>query len=295
MRTYLCLLLLCYSTLTIAQIGNPIHYPTLRPSHILDEKLDDISFAFSFRILESDYNGPLVRLRRASDNAEQDFFASDNDIVDVVSINTWRSGSNVYVVKWYDQSGLGRDAVQNSTHRQPRFYPTPTVPYFKGDGYNDILLVSNSNLQTVTNNGKEGTVFTLAISTNKSQFSFGAAGGGNRWTGHLNWSNGYAYFDAGSTCCNNPRNFANPINVWAYFTFIRGTNTVIANRNGVEQFNGPNTRGACTQTNSFGISNATGSSIHATTAFAEFIMYKKHVMDPDMSEIEQNAMTFWDY
>ena len=53
------------------QIANYNHYPTIKPSHILDEKLTDISFAFSMRVLESDYTGAIVRLRRASDNAEK--------------------------------------------------------------------------------------------------------------------------------------------------------------------------------------------------------------------------------
>ncbi|HBS11541.1 MAG TPA: hypothetical protein DEO36_03215, partial [Flavobacteriaceae bacterium] len=105
------------------QIAQYNHFPTMKPSHILDEKLDDISFAMSFRILESDYEGPLVRLRRASDNAELDFYHADNDIVDVDAINTWRAGANVYVVVWYDQSSLGRNAIQPTQNRQPRFFP----------------------------------------------------------------------------------------------------------------------------------------------------------------------------
>jgi len=206
-------IVILYIPITIhGAIANYNHFPTLTPLHILDEKLTNISFAFSMRVLESDYNGPLIRLRRASDNSEKDFGWGDNDIVDVAAINAWRSGSNVYVHTWYDQSGLGRDAVQTISSKQPRFYADVAYPYFQGDGVDDYLTIDTPNgLQDVTHAGKEGTIISILQATNNNQYTFGVLYGTDRWSTHTNWSNGSIYFDPG-ICCNNPRSFSNNTN-----------------------------------------------------------------------------------
>ena len=278
-------------------ISNYNHFPTLKPSHILDEKLTNISFAFSMRVLESDYTGSLVRLRRSSDNAEKDFLWGDNDIVDVAAINTWRNGSNVFVHIWYDQSGLGRDAVQTTRNRQPRFYPDATMPYFQGDGSNDHLTVDTPNgIQDVTNNGNQGTVLTVMNATTRSQHSFGVLTGVDRWSTHINWSNNNVYFDPG-ICCNNPRFFSNTSNAgqWTQYTFIKTNTNAIARAGTIEKFNGAHTMGICTRTEDFAIGWATGdqSGNHATTSFTEMIMYKTDIATSEYEEIEENAMTFW--
>jgi len=277
------------------QIAQYNHFPTMKPSHILDEKLDDISFAMSFRILESDYEGPLVRLRRASDNAELDFYHADNDIVDVDAINTWRAGANVYVVVWYDQSSLGRNAIQPTQNRQPRFFPNAAKPYFQGDGSNDHLEVQTS-IQIVTNAGVNGTVLMVASATKKNQHTFGVLRGSNRWSSHVNWSNNNLYFDPG-ICCNNPRSYSNgaSVGVWKQYTFYKTNTHVVARLNGVQKINGTHTKGRCTINDNFTIGWANGNQAwaHSTTLFQEFIMYSSDVSTAYYEEIENNAMTFW--
>lgn len=282
---------------TYAQIAQYNHFPTLKPLHILDGNLSNISFALSMRVLESDYVGPLVRLRRSSDNAELDFSWSDNDIVDISGIDTWRNGSDVYIVRWYDQSGLGRDAVQNIANNQPRFYPDTNIPYFQGDGSNDHLTIDTPNgIQDVTNAGVEGTVLSVMSATTKEQHTFGVLTDADRWSSHVNWSNNYLYFDPG-ICCNDPRNFSNSTNVnnWAHYTFIKTDTHVIARSNGVEKFNGLHTTGRCTRTEDFAIGWATGnqSTNHATTSFSEFIMYNTNIINTQYQAIEENTIIFW--
>lgn len=276
------------------QIAQYNQFPTMRPSHILDEKLDDISFAFGMRILESDYEGPLVQLRRASDNAIQDFYAADLDIVDVDAIDTWRAGTDVFVVRWYDQSGLGRDAIQNIQNRQPQFFPDPTQPYFQGDGTNDKLEVGVS-IQLLTNAGVNGTVLAILTATRKNQLSFGALVSRDRWSVHVNWGNGNMYFDPGY-CCNNPRSFNNVAfeGIWSQYTFLKGTTTVTARQQGAQKFTGLHTSGRCTLNLNFALCHANGTaSAYATTKFLEMIMYRTDISAVDYEEIEENQMTFW--
>jgi len=296
-QLYVFIIVILVPIVGYAQIGNYNHFPTMKPSHILDENLENISFAFGMRVLESDYNGPLIRLRRASDNAEQDFGWKDNDIVDIEAINSWRNGSNIYMHTWYDQSGLGRDAIQTDTSRQPRFYPDVTKPYFQGDGSNDHLTVDTPNgIQDVTNNGNQGTVLAVMQATKKSQHTFGVLTGLDRWSTHLNWSNSNVYFDPG-ICCNNPRFFANANNAgqWTQYTFMKTNTHAIARANSIEKFNGTHNKGRCTRTEDFAIGWATGneSGNHATTHFLEFIMYRFDISLLQYTQIESNTMTFW--
>lgn len=277
------------SQFSFGQIAQYNNFPTMHYYHILDDKLDSISFALSMRQINTSYVGPLIRLRRASDNAQLDFCKGKKDIVDIDSINSWRNGSNVFVVTWYDQSGLGRNAVQANTTFQPQFIPNDTLPYFFGDGINDKLDVPVS-IQLLSNNGANGTVFSVLYATNRNQVSWGSSGGG-RWFTHLNWGNGQAYFDPGD-CCNNPRSFVNPGNTWSTITCIRTNTHVIMNRNNIQQINGTYTLNNITGTSTFGILHAGGGS-HATNRFTELIMYRFDIAPTKISNIEQDQISFW--
>ena len=102
--------------------------------------------AYSLRALNG--NGDLVvRVRRASDNAEQDFTAAE------VSNGTLESFCGVgdgFVETWYDQSGNGNDATQSVAASQPKIV---SAGVFLGevdfDGVNDSLETTNSNLCNV--------------------------------------------------------------------------------------------------------------------------------------------------
>ena len=285
--------ILVYSAITTYN-----HYPILKPSHILDEKKSDISFAFSMRVLESDFDGSLIKLRRSSDNALQNFGWGDDDKVDIAAINLWRSGSNVYLHTWYDQSGLERDAVQTVNTRQPRFYPDATIPYFQGDGDDDHLIIDTPNgIQDVTNSGDEGTVLAIMRATAKNQHTFGVLRYTNRWSTHVNWGNNTLYFDSGSCCDSSSRSIYNASNVnqWTLYTFMHTNSHTIFRINAIEKSNKPSNNTRCTLTDDFAIGWANGDGLdkHSNTSFLEFIMYKKDVPSNIYQKIEENSMTFW--
>ncbi len=291
-------------------------YPTMQPQpqHILDEKLENVSFAFSHRNLVSDYNGPLIRLRRVSDNVELDFYADGAGIVDLAAINNWRSGANVYVTVWYDQSGLNHHAIQANITQQPQFIPDPTLPHLVGDGSNDILLVQE-DFQNLTENGKNGSVLGVFFATDRAGIAFGVNTASERWLTHINWSNKQCYFDPGY-CCNNPRSFFNyppthatnpgSLTKWDQYSFVRRndlsnstTDRTIMRLGGIEKVNGglPDNQ-SCNLTYNFGICAASSSisgspSVSSNTKFVEIIMYKTGLSDTELEEIEQNQIGFW--
>lgn len=75
--------------------------------------------AWSLRKVVSDYTGAAVRVRRSTDNAEQDFgFASG--VLDQAALTTWLGAASGFVVTLYDQTGNGRHLTQATAGNQPR-------------------------------------------------------------------------------------------------------------------------------------------------------------------------------
>jgi hypothetical protein len=73
--------------------------------------------AYSLRNLSLYYTGNVVRVRRSSDNAEQDFTAAQ---VTNGTLTTFCGAGNGFVQTWYDQSGNARHATQTTTANQPQ-------------------------------------------------------------------------------------------------------------------------------------------------------------------------------
>jgi hypothetical protein len=83
--------------------------------------------AYSLRDLTFLRGGPVVRVRRSSDNAESDFTATQ---VSDGTLATFCGAGNGFVRTWYDQSGNGNHAI-NSTNtvgsRQPQIVTSGAV------------------------------------------------------------------------------------------------------------------------------------------------------------------------
>jgi hypothetical protein len=82
--------------------------------------------AYSLRKLKSTYAGPAIRLRRASDNAEQDinflgFVPGLGSPLDMAAANAHCAATSCFIAIWYDQSGNARDMVQATPANQPAF------------------------------------------------------------------------------------------------------------------------------------------------------------------------------
>jgi hypothetical protein len=73
--------------------------------------------AYSLRNLTITNDAPVVRVRRSSDNTEQDFTAAQ---VTNGTLTTFCGAGNGFVRTWYDQSGNGNHAIQATTGSQPQ-------------------------------------------------------------------------------------------------------------------------------------------------------------------------------
>jgi hypothetical protein len=75
--------------------------------------------AYSVRKLKAAYTGSAIRVRRSSDNTEQDIGFISNDL-DTSSLASFCGSGNGFVTTWYDQSGNARDVTQETAANQPQ-------------------------------------------------------------------------------------------------------------------------------------------------------------------------------
>jgi hypothetical protein len=69
----------------------------------------------------------LVKVRRASDNAEQDIYANYDGTLNTSSLESFCSGTDGFVETWYDQSGNARNATEATAANQPKIVSSGTV------------------------------------------------------------------------------------------------------------------------------------------------------------------------
>jgi len=103
------------TTATLEEIAAVRYTPPPPPSGILLVDYPGASAAYSLRNL-IDTTTNVVRVRRSSDNTEQDFTATE--ITDG-TLTTFTGANDGFVTTWYDQSGNGQDAVQATANIQP--------------------------------------------------------------------------------------------------------------------------------------------------------------------------------
>lgn len=165
--------------------------------------LDSLSVtaAYGLRKLSSSYSGYCIKVRRASDNAEQDIGFSGNDL-DTAALASFCSGTNGFIKTWYDQSGNSKNASVSSTGRQPQIVSSGTVlvdangnPYADFDGTDDILPLVDTALGLT----QAFSVMVVALRdvTTNEQIIFNCSNGSCYLGANPSGGNWYAY--AGAT------------------------------------------------------------------------------------------------
>jgi hypothetical protein len=84
-------------------MNNRILRPLARP--LLLDAVPGAAAAYSLRQLSNAYTGPVVTVRRSSDNAEADFKASE---IDDGTLAAFCGAGDGLVKTWHDQSGNGK-------------------------------------------------------------------------------------------------------------------------------------------------------------------------------------------
>ena len=150
--------------------------------------LDDYSgaaAAYSLRLLRSAYTGSAIEVRRASDNSTQDIGFVNNEL-DVSTLESFCSGTNGFLTKWYDQSGNGYDATQTTAANQPQIVSSGSVilengkPSINFDGSDDFLQNTSFNTTAATSGMSHIRVYSTNVDAASNQggsfYSFGNSG-----------------------------------------------------------------------------------------------------------------------
>lgn len=88
------------------------------PYNYLLDDYPGAAVAYSLRKLRTAYSGNCIRVRRSSDNTEQDIGFSNN-LLDQSSLLSFCGAGDGFVTRIYDQSGVNNYAGQGTLNRQP--------------------------------------------------------------------------------------------------------------------------------------------------------------------------------
>ena len=140
-------------------LANIVYWSTAAAFTGLLDTYPGATFAYSLRLLKSDYSGNAVKVRRASDNAEQDIGFVNNEL-DTASLETFCSGTDGFVTTWYDQSANANNAIQASAANQPQIVSSGTsLGYIQSFGSGAGITTLDSTANGYFNNADFSTFF----------------------------------------------------------------------------------------------------------------------------------------
>jgi len=296
---------------------------------LLDQFGINPSFAFSSRKLREAYTGFSVRIRRSTDNAEADISFDNTSVTDnsiatlavlgnsgltigsTMLLSNFRSGATIYVTIWYDQGTNGFNAVQTVASIQPIFVMNSngfsnSMPSIAFTGNLKQQLVVNQTSSVLLTNSLRGTLGLIAkpaapVSINNSIGYFDPSNMSNRWSCHLNWTDGNCYTDLGSATDMN-RSFSNVANenINKQYLILRNTNSKTTKVSGVFKQNNValNLTSPLTTGGAFGIGVSFGSNINPTDNgysghFSEIILFNDALNATQVNILENNQIIFW--
>jgi len=115
--------------------------------------------AYSLRKLRTLYTGNAIRVRRSSDNAEQNI-GFVGDVLDTSALLSFCGSGSGFVTTFYDQSGNGKNNVQSSAVSQPRIVLSGVLETLNSKP--TINYISNTFTGTSTQDVTAQSIFTVA-------------------------------------------------------------------------------------------------------------------------------------
>ena len=132
---------------TIGRVGWRTFGSAAPTSSYLLDTYGGASTAYSLRKLSSTYTGSAIRVRRSSDNTEQNIGFDESGNLDTTSLLAFVGSVNGFVTTWYNQSGVNH-AIQSIASDQPQIVLSGVInkinnkPAVKFDGYSSLNLTT---------------------------------------------------------------------------------------------------------------------------------------------------------
>jgi hypothetical protein len=128
-----------------------------------------VSWCVSVRKIVTAYAGSCMRVRRTSDNTEQDIGFDGSGLLDVAALESFCSGTDGRVRTWYDQSGNGINWQQATAGTQPFICRSGAtvlingVPAVRQIGYESAGSVSKLGFTLTSTGANPSTMFQVAF------------------------------------------------------------------------------------------------------------------------------------
>ena len=263
--------------------------------YILDSLTASSKAAYSLRKLLTAGTDEPIRIRRSSDDAEQDITFHTNDAITLdskiengtTSLETWIGSNDGYIDTWYDQTANGNDATEATTTKQLRII------------VGGVFETSNSLPACRTVSGEKGVEKTFAsaltqpytissvIETTSSDKTWYYGGGTSALFGHFN---GKHEWYAGTDLINTGLSISLDYNV--YTNIFNGSSST-AYRNGTDIYSGTVAIGSNTLPGiTIGHSNL-GSPNTSDISFGEVIIFDSSLSTSDRETLESDQASYY--
>jgi hypothetical protein len=179
-------------------VGNGAISNETKPSNIpILDRFPGAAAAYSLRKLRSGYAGAAIRVRRSSDNAEQDILFGNNGTINENQLISFIGGNSGFVSVWYDQSLNGLNASRTVQLEQPRIVLSGVVDKsnFKigivGDTVDYLETPSNFTFTSAFTVGKVNGFDTVSYIVGSATVGlfYGGSGGGINGIGAFDGTN----------------------------------------------------------------------------------------------------------
>ena len=184
-------------------IVNPYFYTPGVTGTLLLDLYPGAAAAYSLRKLNTSYSGSAIRVRRSSDNAEQNIGFNVGNTLDTTALLAFCGAGNGFVTTWYDQSGNAKNIGNTTAVRQPQIVSAGAVllentkPTMRFDGSNDDLVAA---FGTILN--QPSTMFSvvrpLSLSLGTTRHLIDKDSPGDRQAVYMLLSNNIALFSGSS-------------------------------------------------------------------------------------------------
>lgn len=257
-------------------------------SYLLDAYSADL--AFSTRQLKADAT-LCMRVRRASDNTTLDvgFVAG---YIDTASAASFGSGTTLWVVTWYDQSGNNNHLYNNTAGEQPNIYTGGAFTTFNGKVALDFPNGSDEDLNLTTPivaMASGYTAFNVGIRSNSTQYSMALSGAvTNSVATGLEWFDGSFYF------YNTNRYFycvsgTTTESLWTTKVAETGATGALLHINGVNKTISNAALGKTVNFDNYGQRGGN----HVQGKYPEFIQFMSQLDGADITAIETDIITYY--
>jgi hypothetical protein len=278
-------------------IGNRVMGGGVTPYVGLLDTYPNAAAAYSVRLLRSGYTGNAIRVRRSSDNAEQNIgFVNGN--LDTSALTSFCSGTNGFVTTWYDQSGNGRDVLQTTAANQPQIVSSGSVLTENGKPCVNFI-ATNKRLLSVNNNlfFDDCTTSYVCRYLSSPTFASGGFGYGNnsqfgktRYLIPLSNTLGFVVWGADYISSISANGDAT-INLYSS-NYVMSTNGVTVYKNAISQSGSPETSGTTTTTAKFAINEIAERNENSTMNFSEGVFYATN-NNANLSGIRSNQNSYY--